>query len=55
MERKALRFRALCRFDSFSLIDNLNAIKRTQLLTDYNTGDEDVQYLRKGQHGSGMS
>ena len=36
-----------------SLFVNLNAIKRTQLLTEYNTGDEDVQYLRIGQHGSG--
>ena len=35
------------------LIVNLNAIKRTRLLTEHNTGDEDVQYLRIGQHGSG--
>ena len=37
MERKALRFRALCRFDSFLLIVNLNAIKMAQLLTECNT------------------
>ena len=35
------------------LIVNLNAIKRTRLLTEHNTGDEDVQYLRIAQHGSG--
>ena len=35
-----------------SLLVSLNAIKRTQLLTEYNTGDEDIQYLRIGQHGS---
>ena len=42
------------RVDSIrSLLVSLNAIKRTQLLTEYNTGNEDVQYLCIGQHGSG--
>ena len=36
-----------------SLLVSLNVIKRTQLLTEYNTGDEDVQYLRIDQHDSG--
>ena len=36
-----------------SSLVSLNAIKRIQLLTEYDTGDEDVQYLRIGQHGSG--
>ena len=35
-----------------SLLVSLNAIKRTQLLTEHNTGDEDVQYLRIDQHDS---
>ena len=48
MERKAVLV------DSIRLlIVNLNAIKRTELLTEHNTGDEDVQFLRIGQHGSG--
>ena len=36
-----------------SLLVNLNVIKRAQLLTEHNTGDEDVQYLRIDQHNSG--
>ena len=48
MERKAVHV------DSIRLlIVNLNAIKRTQLLTEYNTGDEGGQNLRTGQQGSG--
>ena len=48
VERKAVHV------DSIRLlIVNLNAIKRTELLTEYNTGDGDVQYLRIGQYGSG--
>lgn len=39
------------------LIDSIRSLlvseKRTQLLTKYNTGDEEVQYLRISQHGSG--
>ena len=37
----------------FGVSGTLNAIKRTQLLTEHNTGDEDVQYLRIDQHDSG--